>query len=238
MVTSTDYKQQILAGFNYRFPAFASPWIHLLSFPKPWSLSLRPINPDETDLQPRFPATGMWTSPNSVCLDPPAGAIQRKILEIRVSNPRSVELEEMSPLPWQWVSLTSKSPLCVNLPGNWCLRASHCPKAEGDPAPRERRDVCMGPPWGDRTRRSQEEFSQEGQGASGGQRELGLQASGRPHHLTGSFSPQSTRHMWKRLERVPELALLVKTQGRKWQALGSKGQKSTRVSPPCPSQTQ
>lgn len=216
-VTSTDYKQRILAGFDCRFPALASPWIHLSSFPKARRLGLMPINLDETDLQPRLPATGMWTSPDSVRLDPPAGAIQRRILEIWVSNPRTVELGGMS----MRVSLTSKSPLRMNLPG------SHCLKAEGDPALRERRDACVGPPRGDRTRRSQEEFSQEGQGAGGGQHELGLQASRRPHHLTGSFSPQSTRHLWKRLERAPELALPVKTQGGKRQALGSKGQKPT-----------
>lgn len=62
-------------------------------------LGLMPINLDETDLQPRLPATGMWTSPDSVRLDPPAGAIQRRILEIWVSNPRAVELEGMSPPP-------------------------------------------------------------------------------------------------------------------------------------------
>ena len=103
-VSSRDYKQQVLAGFNRRFPDLASPWVHLLSFPKPWSLGLTPINLDEMDLQPRSTVTGMWTPPNAVYLDPAVGTIQRKSLEIWVSNPRTVKLEGMSPLPRQWES--------------------------------------------------------------------------------------------------------------------------------------
>ena len=79
-VTSPDYKQQVLEGLDHRSPTLAAvgTTCGALQTLKPGT---HPHKFRKNRSADKVASRWSETSPNSVCLDPPAGAVKRRILE-------------------------------------------------------------------------------------------------------------------------------------------------------------